>query len=236
MLGNLTFRGDALTAQSEYFQYDTLNRVVRIETTTTAGNPGGTPQTGVVTTGYDAKGNITNRSDVGAYTYGGANAACSGLAGALSVAGAHAASSIVGGKNAHTATTPTATCSPATAAPSPGPRSTWSGRCSVAPAWSRSTTARIVPLPPRRRHAGRRDDHAVRRRQGDGGDRAPERQRRDQDLHRRLRCRHDREQGVGDAILHKDHLGSVDTITNAAGQVIQRMSFDRGASAARSTG
>ncbi len=63
-IGNLTRRSDANQSLDETFAYDTLNRV--IDVTTKAG-----PATvSNITVSYDVRGNITARSDVGAYTYG----------------------------------------------------------------------------------------------------------------------------------------------------------------------
>ncbi len=56
---------------------------------------GGAPILTTVTVGYDALGNITNKSDVGAYTYGQAHAGC-----ASGHAGPHAVTTVAGTKNA----------------------------------------------------------------------------------------------------------------------------------------
>ena len=87
-LGNLTQRADNRLSQHETFQYDTLNRVIQVDTTVS-----GTTTT--VTTAYDAKGNITAKSDVGSYTYGQVETGCTS-----GVAGPHAVTSISGTKNA----------------------------------------------------------------------------------------------------------------------------------------
>ncbi len=235
MLGNLTFRGDTLKSQSEYFQYDTLNRVVRVETATTGGIPGGAPQTGVVTTGYDAKGNITNRSDVGAYSYGGGSAACSALAGARPLAGLHAvsgiASAFAGGKNA-------AYCydQNGNLLAGDGRTVTWTAYDMVA---SVTRGARAVSFdygPDRSRfkrvditpagitttvYAGGGATEVITRPGGGSemktyiGDFA-------------VVTTPTTPAGAASVTqyLHRDHLGSVDTITNASGQVVQRMSFD----------
>ncbi len=235
MLGNLTFRGDTLKSQSEYFQYDTLNRVVRVETATTGGIPGGTPQTGVVTTGYDAKGNITNRSDVGAYSYGGGSAACSALADARPLAGLHAvsgiASAFAGGKNA-------AYCydQNGNLLAGDGRTVTWTAYDMVA---SVTRGARAVSFdygPDRSRfkrvditpagitttvYAGGGATEVITRPGGGSemktyiGDFA-------------VVTTPTTPAGAASVTqyLHRDHLGSVDTITNASGQVVQRMSFD----------
>ncbi|OYY93773.1 MAG: hypothetical protein B7Y41_09905 [Hydrogenophilales bacterium 28-61-23] len=60
-LGNLETRADTLLASSETFTYDSLNRLTA------------TTRDGATTTvAYDAQGNITHKSDVGAYSYTGA--------------------------------------------------------------------------------------------------------------------------------------------------------------------
>jgi len=56
-IGNLTSRSDAVTGMSETFGYDNLNRLTSVT--------GPTP----MTLAYDALGNITNKSGVGAYQY-----------------------------------------------------------------------------------------------------------------------------------------------------------------------
>jgi RHS repeat-associated protein len=58
-IGNLKTRSDAHLSSNESFDYDNLNRL-------TSATKGGTS----VSVQYDALGNITNKSDVGAYTYG----------------------------------------------------------------------------------------------------------------------------------------------------------------------
>lgn len=63
-LGNITARFDGVRQLYEYFQYDTLNRLTRAERNTTGGG------TVVITAAYNAIGNITNKSDVGDYSYG----------------------------------------------------------------------------------------------------------------------------------------------------------------------
>lgn len=56
--GNLTQRADGIRSLTENFGYDTLDRLTSVTGSTT------------LTVGYDANGNITSKSDVGAYTYG----------------------------------------------------------------------------------------------------------------------------------------------------------------------
>lgn len=59
-VGNLTSRNDANAGLTESFGCDNLYRL------TSASVNGGTP----ITVAYAANGNITNKSDVGAYAYG----------------------------------------------------------------------------------------------------------------------------------------------------------------------
>jgi len=59
-IGNLTQRQDYLTNATEYFLYDSLNRL----TSATVANQASLTMT------YDSLGNILSKSDVGAYTYG----------------------------------------------------------------------------------------------------------------------------------------------------------------------
>jgi RHS repeat-associated protein len=66
-LGNLVTRNDAATGRNETYTYDGLNRLTSSALTIGTGGLG-TAKT--VTIGYDSLGNILNKSDVGAYTYG----------------------------------------------------------------------------------------------------------------------------------------------------------------------
>jgi RHS repeat-associated protein len=63
-LGNLVLRNDDTTGRNETYTYDGLNRLTA-STLSTNGSPLST-----VSVGYDSLGNITSKSDVGAYTYG----------------------------------------------------------------------------------------------------------------------------------------------------------------------
>jgi YD repeat-containing protein len=89
-LGNLLSRTDGIQAIQETFQYDTLNRVTASTVKSTATTSVGT----TVSVAYDALGNITSKSDIGAYTYG------PGTACASAFAGPHAVSAVAGAKNA----------------------------------------------------------------------------------------------------------------------------------------
>lgn len=81
VLGNLQYRSDELRELSETFSYDDLNRL----TGSTVGNQE------AVTVSYDILGNILTKSDVGTYSYGEGGA------------GPHAATSITGeGSNTYT--------------------------------------------------------------------------------------------------------------------------------------
>jgi len=90
-LGNLLSRTDSIQAIQETFQYDTLNRVTASTVRPTGSGSGGT----TVSVAYDALGNITSKSDIGAYTYG------PGTACANAFAGPHAVSAVAGTKNAN---------------------------------------------------------------------------------------------------------------------------------------
>ena len=83
-LGNLQNRADNVLNVRDDFTYDTLNRVTQSQTTT-----GGTVS--AVTVAYDSLGNITSKSDVGTYTYGGVS--CGGP-------GPHAVTAVAGTKTA----------------------------------------------------------------------------------------------------------------------------------------
>ena len=87
-LGNLTGRTDTRLNQSETFLYDTLNRVTQVSTTVAA-------TTTTVTVAYGATGNIASKSDVGAYSYGQVHTACSS-----GFAGPHAVTAVTGTKTA----------------------------------------------------------------------------------------------------------------------------------------
>jgi RHS repeat-associated protein len=93
-LGNLTRRADGefgATPLTEDILYDGLNRLTK-STTVQAGSGG---FTSVVDVAYDTLGNITSKSDVGTYTYNQAISGCGGIAG-----GKHALTTVVGTKNA----------------------------------------------------------------------------------------------------------------------------------------
>jgi RHS repeat-associated protein len=66
-LGNLVTRNDDTTGRRESYTYDGLDRLTSTALTV---SPGGLGTSSTVTVGYDSLGNITNKSDVGAYTYG----------------------------------------------------------------------------------------------------------------------------------------------------------------------
>ena len=87
-LGNLTGRTDTRLNQSETFLYDNLNRVTQVSTTVAAA-------TTTVTVTYGATGNIASKSDVGAYTYGQVHGGCSS-----GFAGPHAVTGVTGTKTA----------------------------------------------------------------------------------------------------------------------------------------
>ena len=89
-LGNLSQRKDEAQSLTESFAYDRLNRVTRIDTVYGAGQGSNAS----VALSYDASGNITSKSDVGAYAYGAAAAACG-----TAFAGPHAVTATSGVRN-----------------------------------------------------------------------------------------------------------------------------------------
>jgi YD repeat-containing protein len=90
-LGNLLSRTDSKQAIAESFVYDNLNRV----TSSTVRPSGQTTGRTAINVAYDALGNITSKSDIGAYTYG-PGTTCTNV-----FAGPHAVSSVAGTKNAN---------------------------------------------------------------------------------------------------------------------------------------
>ena len=86
-VGNLSAREDAIQHYEESFDYDSLNRLI----TTRADFGNGDIRTTSIR--YDALGNITTKTGVGSYTYGGT---CNGQ-----TAGPHAVTHISGTKNAN---------------------------------------------------------------------------------------------------------------------------------------
>jgi hypothetical protein len=91
-LGNLLSRTDSIQAIIVSFDYNNLNRVTSSMVTPIGQATGGT----AVSIAYDALGNITSKSDIGAYTYG-PGTICTNV-----FAGTHAVSSVAGTKNANT--------------------------------------------------------------------------------------------------------------------------------------
>jgi RHS repeat-associated protein len=93
-LGNLTRRSDhdlAANQLAEVSEYDPhLNRLTK----STVTQSGMGAWSSIVTVQYDDLGNITAKSDIGTYTYGQAGAGCGGIAG-----GRHAVTTIAGTKN-----------------------------------------------------------------------------------------------------------------------------------------
>ncbi len=86
--GNLTAREDLRQGYIETFAYDDLNRLTSVSTL------GGGGQQNVTLT-YDDLGNIASKSDIGAYTYEQAHPGCSS-----GHAGPHAVTTVSGAKNA----------------------------------------------------------------------------------------------------------------------------------------
>jgi len=66
-IGNLVSRADNNESYTERFCYDQLNRLTSYQLTTSTSCP--LSGSGAKSVSYDALGNITNKSDVGAYTY-----------------------------------------------------------------------------------------------------------------------------------------------------------------------
>ena len=108
-VGNLTQRSDARQGYTEDAVYDTLNRVIQVNTQTgvdpadtglylPASMWSGTSTSISVT--YDVLGNITSKTDIGSYGYGETRSACSGVSGAVTSAGPRAVSSTAGTSNA----------------------------------------------------------------------------------------------------------------------------------------
>ncbi|WP_137391668.1 FG-GAP-like repeat-containing protein [Rhodoligotrophos defluvii] len=88
-LGNLVSRTDARQSLSESFIYDNLNRVTSSTVNSGSGNV-------TVSVTYNALGNITSKSDVGTYTYAQLHGGCTGGA----QPGPHAVTQVSGIKNA----------------------------------------------------------------------------------------------------------------------------------------
>ncbi len=230
LLGNITQRrrgsGTAGgTTLTEDFVYDTLNRVT---TTTTTIN------SAVTTAGftYDVKGNILSKTGVGNYTYGLVDASCA----AGSVAGPHAVTSIDGG----TIGTKTATyCYDAN-----GNMTAGDGRSVTYTAFDKSaqinrgtTYVRFAYGPDRARF--RREDytpikgitttHYV---GGKAFERIITAAGAQTDKHYIGDFAVITHAGVGETAvvttdyLHRDHLGSVEAISDTAGALVEQLSFD----------
>jgi RHS repeat-associated protein len=91
-LGNLMSRTDTRQAASETFQYDNFNRLTAVATTY---GTGASPPSGTLSIAYNLYGNITSKSDVGTYYYGQLKAGCTvtpGYHALTQVAGTKAAS------------------------------------------------------------------------------------------------------------------------------------------------
>ena len=104
-VGNLTQRTDARQGYTENAVYDNLNRVIQVNTQTgvAAADTGlylpasmwnGTSTSIAVT--YNVLGNITSKTDIGTYGYGETHSACSSVTGAVASAGPRAVSSTSG--------------------------------------------------------------------------------------------------------------------------------------------
>ncbi len=217
-LGNLTRREDKRLNQVETFVYDNLNRVTQVDTTV-AGS------TNTVTMTYGITGNILTKSDVGTYTYGQVHASCG-----TSFAGPHAVTTVSGTKNA-------TYCYDAN-----GNMTSGDGRTTTYTAFDKPTqitkggnTVNFYYGPDRKRF--KRIDNTV----ADGTKTtiyaAGKAYERITDANG-VQEKH----YVGDfavitkstanggtlrtSYMHRDHLGSVDVLTDETGTVQQRMSFD----------
>ena len=104
-VGNLTQRSDARQGYTEDAVYDNLNRVIQVNTQTgvapadtglylPASMWNGTSTSIAVT--YNVLGNITSKTDIGTYGYGETRGACSSVTGAVASAGPRAVSSTSG--------------------------------------------------------------------------------------------------------------------------------------------
>ena len=221
-LGNLTSREDFLQDVYESFAYDRLNRL----TGATVYDADDDTARAARTYRYDAIGNIVNKSDVGAadYVYGSGNAAGAGDAGPHAVVSAGGRSyayddngnMVSGAGRALTWTSfnkpATIANAAATTAFSYGP-----GRERVVQTRARGAavteTVYVAGLFERVRETGRATEfvHYV----FAGSQRVAIRTVDDAPTPAdRLRY------------LHHDHLGSVDTVTDAAGAVVERLSYD----------
>ncbi len=217
-LGNLTRREDKRLNQVETFVYDNLNRVTQVDTTV-AGS------TNTVTMTYGITGNILTKSDVGTYTYGEVHASCG-----TSFARPHAVTTVSGTKNA-------TYCYDAN-----GNMTSGDGRTTTYTAFDKPTqitkggnTVNFYYGPDRKRF--KRIDNTV----ADGTKTtiyaAGKAYERITDANG-VQEKH----YVGDfavitkstanggtlrtSYMHRDHLGSVDVLTDETGTVQQRMSFD----------
>jgi RHS repeat-associated protein len=90
-LGNLMSRTDTRQAANETFQYDNFNRLTAVATTY---GTGASPPSGTLSIAYNLYGNITSKSDVGTYGYGALRAGCT------VTPGYHALTSVNGGPKA----------------------------------------------------------------------------------------------------------------------------------------
>ena len=224
-VGNLTQRRDQRLNQTETFRYDNLNRVIE---TTTIPQPDGS---GIsvpfsVTLNYSTTGNITWKSDVGAYTYGQRHGNC----GSNSFAGPHAVTTVSGNGT-------TTYCYDRNGNMTSGDGRTVQYSAFDKPVYMSKggNTVRFFYGPDRKRF--KRIDNTVNKGTVTTIYAAGKSYERIQDANG-TKLKHYIggfavvTQTVGAAspfqtsYLHHDHLGSTNAITNEAGQVTQRMSFD----------
>ncbi|MDX1252252.1 MAG: hypothetical protein IDH49_08420 [Gammaproteobacteria bacterium] len=217
LLGNLTRRADAINGVTETFTYDALNRLTSVS--------GPAPKTYA----YDSIGNITSKSDVGTYTYGAKPHTVTATAGAINATYTYDANGNMTGGNGRYYVDYTSFNLPMSVAQgstrlefSYGPdrqRTRQARRSTGFPSVTYDTTVYVNP-------------------------------RWDSGIHYemtgywsgQIEHRHYIYAGntpialytVGGPVpqvnqvryLHKDHLGSIDTITDETGKVVERLSYD----------
>lgn len=208
-LGNVTSRTDSVAGVGESFSYDHFNRLLAV--TPTAGSP--TP----LTLAYDSSGNITSKSDVGAYSYVAQPAGRSAkLPHAVSQAGGNSYTYDANG-NMITGAGRAITWTPFNM---PASISTLAGKSST-----------FAYGPERQRIRQTTETGAVTLYVSSGFERVTQ--------GAVVKDKHYVFAGsavvaqftktgstLDKAFLHRDNLGSVAVITNAAGAVVERMSFD----------
>lgn len=225
-LGNLTRRADGefgANPLTETISYDDLNRLT--ESVTTQSGTGAWSST--VNVVYDVLGNITSKSDIGAYTYGEAHVACGGS----TTPGRHAVTTVAGEKNA-------SYCYDANGNMTSGDgRNIAYGASDMVTSITRGTTSVAFTYGPERSRIKRVDADAngITTTYYIGGKAFERIEKPDASL--------ELKHYIGDfavitertamgsttrstAYVLDDHLGSIDVLTDETGAVIQKMSFD----------